>query len=65
MRVLITGAAGFIGSKLSSSLEAKRHQLLLAARDDMQIASATVSIDDIDSFDNWRIASLVLMRLFT
>ena len=53
MKLLITGANGFIGSHLTSLLEAQGHQLLLATRGDIQVASATVSIDDIDTFDNW------------
>ena len=53
MDIVITGANGFVGSQLTRLFEAQGHQLLLAARGDMQIASATVSIGDIATFDNW------------
>ena len=53
MKILITGANGFVASQLTSLLEAQGHQLLLAARSDMQATSATVEIGDIDTFDNW------------
>ena len=42
-----------LGSHLTSLLEAQGHQLLLATRGDIQVTSATVSIGDIDTFDNW------------
>ena len=53
MKLLITGANGFVGSQLTSLLEAQGHQLLLAVRADVQATSATASIGDIDTFDNW------------
>lgn len=53
MKILITGANGFVGTQLSSLLEAQGHQLLLAVRSDIQLTSATVLIGNIDTFDNW------------
>ena len=53
MKILITGANGFVGKQLTTLLESRGFQLLLATRKDIQADSPVVSIGDIDSFDNW------------
>uniref|UniRef100_UPI0030D91078 NAD-dependent epimerase/dehydratase family protein n=1 Tax=uncultured Oceanicoccus sp. TaxID=1706381 RepID=UPI0030D91078 len=53
MKILITGANGFIGSQLSSLLAAQGHSLLLACRSKKHTSLPSVLIGNIDSFDNW------------
>lgn len=53
MRILITGADGFIGSHLSSLLDGQGHQLLLATRGAANLAIPSVAIGNIDTFDGW------------
>ena len=53
MKILITGANGFIGSQLSSLLAAQGHSLLLACRSKKHTSLPSVLISNIDSFDNW------------
>ena len=53
MKILITGANGFVANQLALLLKTQGHQLLLTARRDIQSTSATVATGDIDTFDNW------------
>ena len=53
MKILITGANGFIGSQLSALLAAQGHSLLLATRSKKHAIHPSVLIGNIDSFDHW------------
>jgi UDP-glucose 4-epimerase len=45
MKIWITGGAGFLGQRLSSSLTAKNHEVLSLSRRKSETATASVSID--------------------
>lgn len=53
MKLLITGANGFIGKSLQSLLEEQDYQLLLATRSPQPPSSKAIAINDIDCFDQW------------
>lgn len=53
MNILITGANGFIGSRLTPLLKEQGHQLLLALRQE-QGTDPCVAIGNLDSFDDWQ-----------
>ena len=53
MKILITGANGFVGRRLVSLLQEQGHQLLLAMRSEIHSSVATIVIGDIDTFDDW------------
>lgn len=53
MKILITGANGFVGSQLTSLLQGQGHQLLLAVRSESHGSVASVVTGDIDTFDQW------------
>ena len=58
MKILITGANGFVGSELTSLLAKAGHQLRLATRSGNSIESDSVTlptfaIGDIQTFDSW------------
>lgn len=53
MKILITGATGFVGKHLVSLLAEQGHQLLLATRRQTTSSLATVVIDNIDTFEHW------------
>ena len=47
MKILITGANGFVGRRLVSLLQEQGHQLLLAMRSEIHSSVATIVIGDI------------------
>jgi nucleoside-diphosphate-sugar epimerase len=53
MKILITGANGFVGRRLVSLLQEQGHQLLLAMRSEIHSSVATIVIGDIETFDDW------------
>ena len=57
MRVLITGAGGFIGKKLSAALASNgcdvKAMLRKKSREEFEVASDSILITDIATFDGW------------
>ncbi len=53
MKLLITGANGFVGKQLQALLAEQGYTLLLATRSAQQHAANTVAIGDIEAFEDW------------
>lgn len=53
MRILITGANGFVGNSLESWLEEQGYQLYLASRNGHSGSAKSIAMGNIETFDEW------------